>query len=163
MTAWQSMENRVTTVARTGIAQIALKFRVIRVITAYFLTALTDSRARRGKMSKQKDELIAQIPWVRLYKGKQKGCEGIKWKHVALKHLYSMGGREPEGIPDKARCKFRAKWHYTAPRPRKYQMTGRTGDYCIHHLFSIIYSYQPDYDRYRKWSKEQDAASTPSD
>lgn len=100
-----------------------------------------------------KDDLIAEIPWVKRYTGKPKLCQGIKWKHVALKHLYTLGGKPAEGIPDKARCKFRAKWHFTALRPLKHDMNARTGDYCVHHLFSEIYSYQREFERYMKWRK----------
>lgn len=101
-----------------------------------------------------RDELIAQIPWVDQREVDGKPCDGIKWGQVALKHLYSMGGRPAEGIPDRARCKLRAKWHFDALPDGEFP-AGTTGDYCIHHLFSQIYDHREELERYQKWSAEQ--------
>lgn len=102
----------------------------------------------------ERDLRIAEIPWVSRFPG-EKPCDGIKWGQVALKHLYRMGGHPPEGIPAKARCKLRAKWHFTALRHKDRVLTGDTGDYCIHHLFSQIYDHHLEMERYQKWSAEQ--------
>jgi hypothetical protein len=115
---------------------------------------------RNAEEARERDARIAEIPWVKRYTGKDKKCEGIKWGNVALKHLYTFGDKPAEGIPDKARCKLRAKWHFTALRARKHEgFSATTGDYCIHHLFSIIYSYQREYERYVKWSKEKETSN----
>lgn len=114
---------------------------------------------RSAEERRKRDELIEAIPWVSRVT-EDKPCQGIKWGRVALKHLYPMGGRPAEGIPDRARCKWRAKWHFTALTVAEvvdpYPGLATTGDYCIHHLFTQIYDYRPEYERYRRWCKTQD-------
>lgn len=101
--------------------------------------------------SPARDTEIAQIPWVSRFSG-DKPCDGIKWNQAALKHLFSMGGRPPEGIPYRARCKLHAKWHFTALPNEDPGITGYTGDYCIHHLFTQVFGHQRELDRYQKWA-----------
>src|SRR5690242_7318522 len=87
------------------------------------------------------------IPWVRELE-RPIPCEGIKWSKVALKHLHSMGGRPAEGIPDKARCKLRAHYRYTAQRGR--DRYGVTGNYCLAHVEQQLTN---EWDRYDAWRK----------
>jgi hypothetical protein len=99
-----------------------------------------------------REALIEAIPWV-VRLTFDVPCEGIKWSKVALKHLYSMGGRPAEGIPDRAHCTFRAKWHYTAPDdPETY---AKTGDYCIHHLM-VQFDDPVETERYQRWRNSKE-------
>lgn len=105
-----------------------------------------------------RDELIESIPWVKRVP-EDEPCQGIKWGQVALKHLYSVGGRPAEGIPDRARCKLPAKWEFTALTEDEVDdecgHLAASGKYCIHHLFSQINDYEQELDRYRRWSGEK--------
>ena len=92
---------------------------------------------------------LLSIPWVREL-AFPVPCEGLKQSKIALKHLYSMGGRPPEGIPDRARCKRLAHYHYTAGRGR--EDYGKTGNYCWSHVVSML---NDDYARYDRWRQRE--------
>lgn len=97
-----------------------------------------------------RDDRLARIPWVSRVSG-ELPCEGIKWQLVALKHLYPRGGRQAEGIPERARCKLRAKWHFVAlPIGR-----AKTGNYCLHHLPIAGDVYDDELTRLRQWLATQ--------
>lgn len=102
----------------------------------------TDQDRKRNR-----EALISEIPWVERLT-EDKPCQGIKWGKVALKHLYSMGGKPAEGIPDRARCTLRAKWHFTALEGPESDVL--TGDYCIHHLM-VQFADHAEMERQRKW------------
>jgi hypothetical protein len=89
---------------------------------------------------------LLTIPWVSTLTEPYPTCQGLIHSRIALKHHYSMGGRPPEGIPDKARCKFRARYHYVAGTgPDDH---AETGDYCWHHVIKALRS---DDQRYQQW------------
>lgn len=104
--------------------------------------------------SRDREALIDAIPWVDRIT-EDKPCQGIKWSRVALKHLYSMSNRPAEGIPERARCTFRAKWHFTALP----DSDAKSGDYCIHHLMVQFATEDQESDRYRKWLNSQDSST----
>lgn len=109
---------------------------------------------------RERDRRIAEIPWIEQLPEPEEWCDGIKWGQVALKHLYSMRGRPAEGIPDRARCKLPAHWHFTAMAEAEIKdkypgQRATTGKYCIHHLFSQIYDFDHELERYRRWCDTQ--------
>jgi hypothetical protein len=101
--------------------------------------------------SKQRETVIKAIPWVKSIDGERPSCDGIKWGMVALKHIYEMYGNPPEGIPEKAHCKNRARWHFRA-LPSSY---ARTGNYCTSHLLaSGLFHDDKETKRTDKWYDE---------
>jgi hypothetical protein len=102
----------------------------------------------------EKRAYLLTIPWVRELTGKPTPCEGLKWGRIALKHVHSMGGRPPEGIPARARCKLTAHYRYTASRKRDDH--GTTGNYCWAHVVQQINN---DWHRYDEWRKSTGEAS----
>jgi hypothetical protein len=92
-------------------------------------------------------ELAAKLPWVKLLK-KPVPCDGIKWSKVTLKHIYSMNGNPPEGIPDTARCKKVAHWKFRALK----KSMARSGNYCwTHLLYRGIYGDLCERERTDAW------------
>jgi hypothetical protein len=108
------------------------------------VTATGETRAR-----------LLTIPWVRELAGTLPPCEGVKWSKVSLKHLYSMGGRPPEGLPDRARCKRRAHYRYTASGRADSHAT--TGNYCHSHVGQQLYA---EWDRYDEWRRTDNTERT---
>lgn len=111
---------------------------------------------------KPHEEHIASIPWVARISEKRP-CQGVKWAEIGLKHLYSMGGKPPEGIPDRAKCKLNAKWHFEA-LPDTFRgasgLIGKTGDYCAWHLSTQFHN--PDEEaRYEEWLKKMRSLYAP--
>lgn len=82
--------------------------------------------------AKARQEFWAHHPRVRRLR-KPVPCEGVKWSQVAFKHLYAHGPGQAvpaEGIPDRAKCKRMAKWHFAPLRKSR----ARKGNYCWTHL-----------------------------
>jgi hypothetical protein len=106
------------------------------------------------------DARLLALPWVKQLK-KPVPCEGIKHSKVALKHVFSMGGRPPEGIPDRARCKNPALYRYTVLK----STYSNSGNYCYSHAVQILVE-DTEMARYRRWRKRADnarARQTPTD
>jgi hypothetical protein len=112
----------------------------------------------RSKATQEYDAWIATIPWVHPVTG-DVPCMGIKQGQVGVKHLRSVGGRPPEGIPDRARCKRRAKWHFTA----LISSESTTGSYCRTHLGSQIDDQGKESARFRKWYEKNPRPNYPSE
>lgn len=119
---------------------------------------------------------MATMPWLTPITEQSKPmCAGLKHNKIALKHLYSMGGRPPEGIPDRARCAKRAAWQYAAltgadlaaihdDEYASEAVLAKSGPYCFAHVWSIMIDYPDEYRRYREWAEAQpDALPTTDD
>lgn len=108
--------------------------------------------------------LILEVPWItEVTDGRM--CTGLKWSKISLKHIHSRQLRDgtirpAEGIPDKARCKFKARFHFEAGTDKDYTdpfwaMTAHTGDYCIHHVISAgLYYSMAEEERTERWLRE---------
>ena len=83
------------------------------------------------------------LPWVDRV-GPGIPCEGIRWSKVSIRHIHSMCGEPPEGIPDHAHCSFQAKWHFVALDGDDSFAT--TGNYCWHHLMQQM-AHQEEQER----------------
>jgi hypothetical protein len=94
-------------------------------------------------------KFLLELPWIEEIEPTEV-CQGLIQKRVALKHVYSMGGRPPEGIPDKARCKYKARYHYLAIE----NGTEPEGNYCAWHAGSALFHTQEEMERYMKWKEE---------
>lgn len=96
---------------------------------------------------------FAEIPWVRRINDPGRPCQGVKWGHVALKDIFSIGEQPARGVQPRACCKRRAIFHYTLAKSSRPVLTvdgyAREGDFCWSHASSMLY-YEEE-PRYRRW------------
>ena len=107
-------------------------------------------RRTRAERAAAEAEVLA-LPWVDRV-GPGIPCEGIRWSKVSIRHIHSMCGEPPEGIPDHAHCSFQAKWHFVALDGDDSFAT--TGNYCWHHLKQQM-AHQEEQERYEQWKAKQ--------
>lgn len=92
---------------------------------------------------RERQDMAARLPWVTRLKVSPGRCEALKYGHMPLKALFTMGGRPPEGT-EKYRCKNAAWWRFRALKRSR----ARDGDYCWSHLFAHGLQHdEVEYDR----------------
>lgn len=98
--------------------------------------------------TQERQDIIRAMPWVKELSGERPMCEGIKWSLVPLKYFSDENsGYE---VPDKARCKNKARWAFRALRRSK----ARSGKYCQHHLMMYLRYCNDELARTEKFWKQ---------
>lgn len=94
---------------------------------------------------------LLMLPWVEPVK-RDLPCDGIKWGQVALRDIYTMGGKPPRGIQERAKCKRRAKFRLRATkRLRAWDRPATSGNYCLQHLSMQISHHEAEKRRADAW------------
>jgi hypothetical protein len=108
----------------------------------------------------ERKALVARLPWVKVLPSSapETRCEGIKWGKVALRDIYARGGQPARGIQEKAKCKRRGWYRFTALRSRGAagQGTATSGVYCYDHLTMQIGDHEREHDRLRRWLEQNE-------
>lgn len=91
--------------------------------------------------------LLRAVPWVSEL-DRSTPCQGVKWSKVALRDLYSIGGKPPRGLEPEAHCKRRARWRFVALE----HSHATSGDYCTSHLLAAgLYADNDETERAERW------------
>jgi len=113
--------------------------------------------------SAERREALAATPWIDRLK-EATTCDALKYNHMPLKAIYSMGGKPPTGT-EKYKCKSKAYWRFRALRRYSAHYPyppAKDGNFCYNHLIHNCIHYNPKeqqrfYRWYEKW-KEQRAS-----
>lgn len=105
----------------------------------------------------KRDALLAEIPWVKPLDDLVP-CDGVKWKLVALRDLYTWGprndSRPPRGIPEKALCRHDARWTFKPLHPtlNRAHERAKVLRFCTSHLiYAGLYVSTEETQRLQRW------------
>lgn len=100
----------------------------------------------------ERKALLARLPWVTRLSpsAPERRCEAIKWGKISLRDARS--GYTPE----KAKCKRRGWYRFTALKPRGAYppIPGTSGVYCFDHLAMQISHHQKEHERLVRWLEQ---------
>lgn len=108
-------------------------------------------------MNKQHETMLRAIPWVTELTRGEVMCDGLIWSKISGKHLHAHGRDRSVpalGIPDNAHCRFHARWRFVTGDADQF-MGAKTGNYCIHHLYSQgLRANMTEDERFDTWLRE---------
>jgi len=109
---------------------------------------------------KERKDLLARLPWVTRLPSSmpEHRCDGIKWGKAAMRDIHSRGGKPARGIQERAKCKRRGWFRFTALKPHgNYPpMPGKSGFYCYDHLAMQIQGHPKEHERFRRWLEQNE-------
>lgn len=103
----------------------------------------------------ERKALLVRLPWVKTLPSSaaEHRCEGVKWSSMTHKAMQAYHREGLPGLPERARCKRRGWYRFTALKPRgSYPPPEATsGVYCYDHLCMQIGDHEKERERLDRW------------